>query len=162
MSQLQVTNSEEPTMVKVDQKILVWADHAKEQLLIITFLDESEVPNINRLADSLIGNLKPEITIVDMSKDSSIIIEKFNQLLDLKYPKEKGRSPVKNSKPLFTNRELEILQLIAREYTNEEIADKLCLAKRTVDNHRVNLMQRANAKNTAGLMSFAFRNGLLV
>jgi DNA-binding NarL/FixJ family response regulator len=63
---------------------------------------------------------------------------------------------------VFSSRETEILQLIALEYTNEEIAEKLCLAKRTVDNHRVNLMQRVNAKNTAGLIGYAFRNGLVM
>jgi DNA-binding NarL/FixJ family response regulator len=129
---------------------------------MVTVSEEKEAFDIANLAKSLFGDQKLEMTIIDMSSDNSIIIEKFNQLFSIKNPKEEGVTPEKSTKPLFSNRELEILQLIAREYTNEEIADKLCLAKRTVDNHRVNLMQRANAKNTAGLMGYAFRNGLLV
>lgn len=61
----------------------------------------------------------------------------------------------------LTKREIEIIKLIAQEYTNEEIAETLGLAKRTVDNQRNNLMQRINVRNTAGLIKFAFQHGLI-
>jgi DNA-binding NarL/FixJ family response regulator len=61
----------------------------------------------------------------------------------------------------LTPRELEILRLIALEYTNDEIAKFLGLAKRTVDNHRNNMIQRINARNTAGLIKYALQNGLV-
>ncbi len=61
----------------------------------------------------------------------------------------------------LTKRELEILKLIAEEYTNQEIAEKLFISQRTVDTHRRNLIQKLNAKNTAGLVRYAFRNGLV-
>jgi DNA-binding NarL/FixJ family response regulator len=162
MSRLQSANSKKKTFFKPEKRIFVWVDQVKNPVLMVTVSEEKEAFDIANLAKSLFGDQKLEMTIIDMSSDNSIIIEKFNQLFSIKNPKEEGVTPEKSTKPLFSNRELEILQLIAREYTNEEIADKLCLAKRTVDNHRVNLMQRANAKNTAGLMGYAFRNGLLV
>ncbi len=49
-------------------------------------------------------------------------------------------------------REAEILKLIAEEYTNEEIAMKLHLAKTTINQHRQNLLTKFDAKNTAGLV----------
>jgi DNA-binding NarL/FixJ family response regulator len=162
MSRLQSANSKKNTFFKPEKRIFVWADQVEIPVLMVTVSEEKEAFDIANLAKSLFGDQKLEMTIIDMSSDNSIIIEKFSQLFSIKNPKEEGVTPEKSTKPLFSNRELEILQLIAREYTNEEIADKLCLAKRTVDNHRVNLMQRANAKNTAGLMGYAFRNGLLV
>jgi DNA-binding NarL/FixJ family response regulator len=162
MSRLQSANSKKKTFFKPEKRFFVWADQVEIPVLMVTVSEEKEAFDIANLAKSLFGDQKLEMTIIDMSSDNSIIIEKFNQLFSIKNPKEEGVTPEKSTKPLFSNRELEILQLIAREYTNEEIADKLCLAKRTVDNHRVNLMQRANAKNTAGLMGYAFRNGLLV
>jgi len=61
----------------------------------------------------------------------------------------------------LTKREHEILKLIAEEFTNQEIADKLFISQRTVDTHRRNLIQKLNAKNTAGLVRYAFRNGLV-
>lgn len=61
----------------------------------------------------------------------------------------------------LTNREIEILQLIAEEYTNQEIADKLYISKRTVDTHRTNLLRKTNSKNTAGLVRYAIKNDLV-
>ena len=58
-------------------------------------------------------------------------------------------------------RELEILKYISNEYTNDEIASKLDISKRTVDTHRQNLMNKLKVKNTAGLVKFAFANNLL-
>jgi DNA-binding NarL/FixJ family response regulator len=55
----------------------------------------------------------------------------------------------------ITKREMEILKLIVKEFTNEEIADSLCISKRTVDTHRQNLLNKLKVKNTAGLVKFA-------
>ena len=65
-----------------------------------------------------------------------------------------------NSKQL-TRREKEILQLITEEHTNQEIADKLYLSLRTVENHRNNLLQKLDVKNTAGLVKIAIQEGLV-
>ncbi|MEL6534308.1 MAG: response regulator transcription factor [Bacteroidota bacterium] len=52
----------------------------------------------------------------------------------------------------ITPREAEVLDLICREYTTPEIADKLFVSTRTVETHRKNLLTKFNAKNTAGLV----------
>jgi DNA-binding NarL/FixJ family response regulator len=62
---------------------------------------------------------------------------------------------------MLSKRELEILKLIAAEYTNEEIAIRLFISKRTVDTHRQNLMKKLNVKNTAGLVKHAFELKIL-
>jgi DNA-binding NarL/FixJ family response regulator len=61
----------------------------------------------------------------------------------------------------LTKREREILQLIAEEYTNQEIADKLFISPRTVDTHRRNLILKLNVKNTAGLVRYAIKHELV-
>jgi len=61
----------------------------------------------------------------------------------------------------LTNRELEILKLIAEEYSNPEIASKLFISIRTVDTHRRNLLDKLNAKNTAGLVKYAMKHGIV-
>ncbi len=61
----------------------------------------------------------------------------------------------------LSDRELEVLKLICREYTNREIAEKLSLSVRTVDNHRNKLLEKCEVKNTAGLVMYAIRNGLV-
>ncbi|WP_286896190.1 MULTISPECIES: response regulator transcription factor [Sphingobacterium] len=61
----------------------------------------------------------------------------------------------------ISDRELEVLKLIAEGYTNIEIADKIFLSKRTVEGHRQNLIDKAGVKNTAHLVKFAFERGIL-
>jgi two-component system response regulator NreC len=61
----------------------------------------------------------------------------------------------------ITDRELEIIALIAEGYSNKQIADRLCLSTHTVTTHRKNIMNKLQVNNTAGLVMFAVRNHLL-
>lgn len=61
----------------------------------------------------------------------------------------------------LTNRETEILKLIAEEFSNPEIAEKLFISIRTVDTHRRNLLDKLDAKNTAGLVRYALKHKLV-
>ncbi|MEM6317215.1 MAG: response regulator transcription factor [Bacteroidota bacterium] len=72
------------------------------------------------------------------------------------------RSGVEISSHLkLTKRELEILQLICKEYTSNEIANQLFLSSRTVEGHRKSLLSKTGVRNTAGLVLFALRNQLI-
>ena len=61
----------------------------------------------------------------------------------------------------LTPREKEVLKLIALEYSNAEIAEKLFISIRTVDTHRRNLIEKLKLKNTAGLVKWAIKNNLI-
>jgi DNA-binding NarL/FixJ family response regulator len=61
----------------------------------------------------------------------------------------------------LTKREKEILRLIARELTNQQIAEQLFISLRTVETHRLNLTQKLGVRNTAGLTREAIRRGLI-
>ncbi len=71
------------------------------------------------------------------------------------------KSTANKSEIPLTNREIEILKLIAQEYSNAEIADKLFISIRTVDTHRRNLIEKLGVKNTAGLVKYAMKKGLI-
>jgi two-component system response regulator NreC len=60
----------------------------------------------------------------------------------------------------LTNREIEILKLIAEGYSNTEIGQMLYISPRTVDTHRTNIMRKLNVKNIAGLIKYALQSGL--
>lgn len=62
---------------------------------------------------------------------------------------------------MLTHREKEIVLLLAKEYTNDNIADELNISYRTVETHRKNIMQKTGAHNLAGLLKYAYGNGLL-
>jgi len=61
----------------------------------------------------------------------------------------------------LTQREKEILKLLALEYTNEKIAVALTISYRTVETHRKNIMQKTKSHNLAGLLKFAYSKNLL-
>ena len=67
----------------------------------------------------------------------------------------------KKSKYIITRREKEILGLIVAGLSNKEIAEKLSLSIRTVENHRNHLLQKLDVKNTAGLVKMAIDEGLV-
>lgn len=60
----------------------------------------------------------------------------------------------------FSAREVEIIQLICQELTNKEIAAKLKLSVRTVENHRDKIHEKSGAKNSVGLVIYAIRHGI--
>jgi DNA-binding NarL/FixJ family response regulator len=62
---------------------------------------------------------------------------------------------------LLTSREREILQLIAKEFSNRQIADQLFISERTVETHRKNIFRKTNTNSIVGLMKFAYANQLL-
>ena len=61
----------------------------------------------------------------------------------------------------LTERELQIVQLLAKEYTNDKIAKELTISYRTVESHRKNIMQKTKAHNLAGLLKYAYGKGLI-
>jgi len=63
---------------------------------------------------------------------------------------------------LLTDREKEVLQLLAEGRANKEVATLLDLSLSTVETHRSNLMQKLNLHNTAEIVLYAVRKGLIV
>ena len=61
----------------------------------------------------------------------------------------------------LSDREIEILVGICQGLSTQEIADKLFISKRTVDKHRANILEKSGCKNTASLVVYAIRNGLV-
>ncbi len=70
------------------------------------------------------------------------------------------RQNVTDPVDLLTNREREVLQLIAEGKTNKEVANKLNLSVYTVDSHRGKIMEKLNLHSTGELVRFAVKHGL--
>ncbi len=90
------------------------------------------------------------------SKDiSKLIIDNY-----IRTAKETEKNDGYKEVPL-TKREIEILKLIASDYSNQEIANILYISYNTVDTHRKNIMHKLSIKNTAGLVRYAIEKGLI-
>jgi len=62
----------------------------------------------------------------------------------------------------LTEREIEIIILIALEYSGKEISEQLFISINTVETHRKNIMKKLKAKNTIGIVKYAMNNHLII
>jgi two-component system response regulator NreC len=62
---------------------------------------------------------------------------------------------------LLTAREIEVLELLAEGFSNEEIAEQLVISKHTVARHRENIMGKLNLHNRSELVKYAIRKGII-
>ena len=61
----------------------------------------------------------------------------------------------------LTKREVEVLKLIAQEFTSPEIAEKLFIAEATVNTHRRNLISKLKVRSSLGLVRYAYKHGFI-
>jgi DNA-binding NarL/FixJ family response regulator len=92
-----------------------------------------------------------------ISEDGTYFSEEILPVIYRQYHKERQQN---NHFTLLTSREKEVLDLIVKEMTSEEIAQKLFISKKTVDTHRAHLLEKSQSRSTIGLVKFAIKNGL--
>jgi DNA-binding CsgD family transcriptional regulator len=68
-------------------------------------------------------------------------------------------SDLSHQRTELSERELEIIELVAKGLTNQEIGETLMISKRTVDNHVSNVFTKTGAKNRVALLNWAMDNG---
>lgn len=153
-------------------KEIVRNDKFTKVIALSMFDEDFEIRSMIKAgaAGYLLKNTGPEIleeainTVLDgrnyYSNDVAIkLMEPYNESV-LNNEKIK-RSSVSKNDNILSKREMEVLTLIASELTNEEIGLKLNLSKRTVDSHRQNIINKLQVKNTAGLIKYAFKLGII-
>jgi len=87
------------------------------------------------------------------------IREKIFSNITRNNPKLNNYKPSIN--PILTDREIEIIILIALEYSGKEISEQLFISINTVETHRKNIMKKLKAKNTIGIVKYAMNNHLI-
>lgn len=70
-------------------------------------------------------------------------------------------SPEEGEKSVLTTREVEILRLVAKEYSSRQIAEILFISERTVETHRKNILRKTGANTLVGLVKYAYANNLI-
>ena len=74
---------------------------------------------------------------------------------------EKNVSNIQEPYDSLSNREKEVLQMVAQGKTSRDIGQLLCVSSRTVDSHRANIMRKLDLKSRADLIRFSQRRGIL-
>jgi DNA-binding NarL/FixJ family response regulator len=78
------------------------------------------------------------------------------------YMRSLKQNNLQDSYDLLTEREREVLQLLAQGKSNKEVAQVLDLSPHTIDSHRTNMMQKLNLHNTAEIVLYVVRKGIIV
>jgi two-component system, NarL family, nitrate/nitrite response regulator NarL len=66
-----------------------------------------------------------------------------------------------NEEAHLTDREIEIIRLIEKEYSNKQIAETLFISERTVETHRKNIFRKTNTNSVIGLVKYAYEHRLI-
>src|SRR5271170_7823376 len=111
------------------------------------------------LKDAMKAELISAIHAVAQGK--SFFSPKISRILQEDYVQALGRKGVDDSYELLTDREREILQLVAEGKTNKEIANTLGLSLYTVDTHRTHILQKLNLHSVPEVILYAVRKGII-
>lgn len=157
---------EMPLMDGIETTIAIKRKYPDVKIIILTMHTDDEFI-IHMLEKGANGFLPKD-------KDIEEVVDAIYSVLDSGYYFDeriskamvKGLVKAKKANPFFalqhlSKREVTVVNLICKEYTNREIADKLCLSQRTVDSYRENILLKTGAKNTAGIVMYAVKHNLL-
>lgn len=151
-----------PIMSGVEATKAIRALYPNTQVLAVTINDEprfiKEVLQAGASGYILKHSTKAEI--IDAIKDVADNKQHFSADVLSKISDEFTRG-AKKMGPMLTKKEDEVLRLIAQEYTNQEIADRLDCGIRTVDTHKRNLIKKLEVKNVVGLVKYALKMGVV-
>jgi DNA-binding NarL/FixJ family response regulator len=148
-----------PLLNGIEASRILLQEYPELKILVVSMYGDEQYYN------SVIGNGVKGFILKDAENTelraavSSILNGKtyFSQELLLKLIRNR-----KNSEQItLTQRERQILELICQGFNSNEIASKLFLSERTVDNHRANLLDKTGCRNSLSLVLYAFRNNLV-
>jgi two-component system, NarL family, response regulator NreC len=137
-------------------KILVLTVHKAEEYILATFRAGADG---YLLKDSTHSELI--MAVKEVLSDKHYISPEISDKVIVGYLEGKKTLKTHTSWETLTQREREILKLIAEGYRNKKIADELCISVKTVEKHRANLMEKLNLHNAQALTTFAIERGLV-
>ncbi|MBN1821594.1 MAG: response regulator transcription factor [Prolixibacteraceae bacterium] len=153
-----------PVMDGVKATEIIRKDYPDMKIIILTMENEDQL-TLHMIEAGVNGYLLKDCEPEELGKAIRMVMEKdfyFNynisELIRNAYIHKLFPSKINHE---FSTREIEVLELVCKELTTNEIADKLSVSPRTVETHRKNLIEKAGVKNLAGLIVFAIKNKIV-
>lgn len=130
---------------------------------VIALTMHEEIGYFNKMIDAgAIGFLLKKTNKDELEKAIKTVIEGDNYFSqEFITSINKHTMPKRVSNINLSDRELEVLELICKGFSNIEISKQLGLSQRTIDSHRSRLFEKTGAKNAPNLVLFAIKNGLI-
>lgn len=156
-----------PVLDGIDATRIITEKYTDTSVLVLTMTSEQE--HIKKMIEAGAGGyiLKNSgreelISAIDtIVKGRNYFSDEVKNAIMQNMVQKQARNDKIAGEPIpLTRREKDVLNLILKEFTNYEIAEKLFISVRTVDAHRRNLLEKTGARNTAGLVKFAIENHL--
>ncbi|MDQ3347413.1 MAG: response regulator transcription factor [Acidobacteriota bacterium] len=142
-------------------------EHAPRVIILSMHTDESYI--IRALAAGARGYLLKDATDEDLlpalravGSGKRFFSPAVTAVLMEDYVRQLQARGLTDSHHLLTDREKQVLQLLAEGRSNKEVATVLDLGVSTVETHRANLMQKLNLHNTAEIVLYAVRKGIII
>lgn len=134
-------------------KVIALSAYVKDEL-ILQMLESGAIGYLVKTADA--EEIKEAIETVNQHKPyfCKEITQRLTEIVARNY-----KLPEK-AVTTFTDRELEIICFICKEFTSKEIANQLHLSKRTVEGHRTRILEKVGAKSIAGIITYAIDAGI--
>jgi len=159
---LVITDINMPEMDGVELNAAIKSEFPQIKTLVVSMLEDPK--RIKTLTEANAnGYISKNAEKTELLKAIKTILEgenyfspRIKQILMEAMFSEKSKPEVSLSK-----REIEVLKLIAQEFTTQEIADKLFLSKHTIESYRKNLISKLGVRNLAGLTRYAVEKGML-
>lgn len=156
-----------PEMDGVNAIALLRKEFEAVKVIVLTMYDDQEM--ITRMMEMganayLTKTTDPEEiynAILTCMNDDFYFNDLVNRAVLMRLQQKKPAKPYFPSTPTFSEKELNILRLIADDKTTEEISKEVFLSPRTIETIRQNMKTKAGARTIAGLVMYAIRNKLL-
>lgn len=138
-------------------KIIILSMHDSEELVLETLRAGVKGYVVKRSAPE---QLVSAIRAVSLGKTffSPEIAETIKERIVRQFPQTETKIP---QTPVLTERETQVLQLVAEGHCNHEIAKLLQISIKTVENHRAKIMEKMNFKNITDLIRYAISKGII-
>ncbi|MFN8345279.1 MAG: response regulator transcription factor [Spirosomataceae bacterium] len=157
-----------PELNGIETTKLLHADYPSVKIIILSVYGEDRfVTHLMELGVNayLFKNVEPE----EVDRAIRTVVDKDFYFNEAFLNAMKSRLTNKRQKILLTDnipstltaREIEVLKLICKQKTAQEIAEQLFISVRTVDGHRNNLLEKTGVRNSAGLVLFAIKHRLI-
>ncbi|MGD1845538.1 MAG: response regulator [Salibacteraceae bacterium] len=172
-----IEQGNQPDVVLVDLKMPVKdgmettrelkANFPEIKILILTMMDQDDY--ILHLLDIgangyLLKNSDAQVVVKaihNVAQNGFYFSDQVSQVMLAGLKRKRKTPPALTGDTRLTEREREVLELICKEYTTADMAEKLFVSERTIETHRKNLMEKLGAKNTAGIVYRAMKEGVL-
>ena len=128
-----------------------------EDYIIIKMMKAGAMGFLNKNTD--FENIVDAIDTIVVKKEIYFHVSHRERMMNYYAIEYRGQSLENAVK--FSDRELEIISMVCKEYTNAKMADELSLSKRTIETHRARIMERMQVSTVVGLVIYAYSYGLV-